>query len=130
MREAQLVLNLQLLAAPGPWSGGAASAMLCARLCSKQADGNTFSDARGQQGIQLGSSFITSAQRREIHWCYQTRAEFELQPAGNVSSHWQLEHPCLLPPELPLHVCVGSENGASCGDWYFYMQDNVENGYF
>lgn len=86
MWEAQLVLNLQLLAAPGPRSGAATSATLGVKVCSKQAYGNTFSGAQGEQGTQPVSSFLTSAQSRKIHWCCQTRAEFELQPAGEVSS--------------------------------------------
>lgn len=86
MWEAQLVLNSQLLAAPGPWSRAAASAVLCLKVRSKPACGNTSSDAQGEQGLQLVCSFFTSVQSRKISWCYQARTEFELQSAGNVSS--------------------------------------------
>lgn len=46
-----------------------------------------------------------------------------------VYSHLQLEHPCLLYPQnLTLHVC-GQQMETSCGAWYFYMTDNVQNDY-
>jgi len=34
-----------------------------------------------------------------------------------IHHHWHLEHPCFLPAELTPHICVGSDNGDSCGAW-------------